>query len=347
VTVLSAEFHDDRSEFKIAPEYRRCLFYGIAGFVLLAATAWWVQSTIRPEQTRVPVLVFVLFAVATFWPLSWRLELDGDGLVRHRLGLADRWSWEDFANGRIQKRYPFNLVDPARPWWSRKLNLQYLDTNHRNRVLAALNQHYRFAETPRVDELTIKYSLRKTATFGRHGLQVIDRGQRHDYRWADVRHLHILRTEAVRQDFRELNLMLPDREIGLRMVAHQGGTSPTWHKATAEQVNDFLLTHVPQQHISVDIVGERPHHPTDIERDLRRLQSEYWQLKICMSVLAVASAGSLLWLAIEGPPIRTLVMTIPFLLLALLFAFVRKQHHDEVTKRQHWLSELSARRAHA
>jgi hypothetical protein len=344
---LSAEAPDDRTEFRIAPEYRRSLFYGIAGFLLLAATAWWVQSTVRPDRTRAPALVFVLFAVATFWPLSWRLELDGDGLVRHRLGLADRWSWEDFANGRIQKRYPFSLVDLERPWWSRKLNLQYLDTNHRHRVLAALNQHYRFAETPSVDELTIKYSLRKTATFGRHGLQVIDRGQRHDYRWADVRHLHILRTEAVRQDFRELNLVLPDREIGLRMVAHQGGTSPTWRKATAEQVNDFLLAHVPQHAISVDIVGERPHHPIDIERELCWLQSQYWQLKVCMSACAAAYVGCLLWWAIEGLLILTLVMTIPFLLLALLFAFVRKQHHDEVTKRQHWLSELRARRAHA
>jgi hypothetical protein len=332
--------------FRIAPELCRSLYYAIAGAILLSSVAWWVESTVKLHAgVHVVSVVFALVGLLTIYPLSWRLELDGEGLVRRRLGLRDDWRWDDFASGRVEKHYQFMLLDPERPWWRRKLVLDSLLDADRQQVLAALNRHYRLPAAPPLPEsLTIRFRLNGTATFARHGIQVAERGQPADYRWADVQHLHIARGDALRRDFAELNLVLPVREIELRMVTHQGGTSPTWRGATAEEINNFLLAHVPEERVSVDTAGQRPHAQRDVEREAQRLRGNLKQFALGMAVCGLLSFGALVWLAVEGPLIRTLWMIVPFALVALVaWAIWRRQVH-ELRTLELWRDELQSQR---
>jgi hypothetical protein len=330
--------------FRIAPQLRRCVYYVIAGAILGASVAWWAESTLKMHGgLHVVLVVFALFGLATAYPLSWRLELDDEGLVRRRLLLRDRWRWDDFASGRIRKPYRFVLVDPERPWWRRTLSLDHVAEADRRQVLAALNRHYRLPDpSPLLDALMTKFRLWKIATFGRDGIQIVDGGRPCDYRWADVRHLHIARSDAVRRDFSELNLVLPDREIGMRILTHQGGTSPSWRGASAEEINDFLLAYVPRDRASVDLVGERAPCQRDVEREMTRLRSA---MRMGISLCALLAAFMLVGLAIEGPQIRALfrtVATIGFLFYVALILW--RGHVKEMRKLALWRIELESER---
>jgi hypothetical protein len=332
--------------FRISPGLRRSVYYLIPGAILLAATARWVELTVRHERLPVVSVAFALLGIATVYPLSWRLALDGQGLVRRRLWFEDHWSWTDFASGRIQKRHKFALIDPERPWWRRKLDLEALTDADRRQVLAAVNCHYRLAEPPRnAESLTVKYRIGRTATFSRHGIELVERGQPHDYRWADVWHLHIARMDAVRRDFAELNLVLPDREIGLRMVTHQHGTSPTWRRASAEEINDFLLAHVPGERVSIDLVGERPHSAIDVDRQIDRVRRELREFAICMGACAMLVVGGLVWLFTQRALIPALIMSSAFLIVALIATITRRRFTTELQKLAQWRSELESERS--
>jgi hypothetical protein len=332
--------------FRITPELRRSSYYLIAGAVLLSGVAWWVEATVKLHGgVHVVSIVFAVLGLAPIYPLTWRLELDGDGIERHRLGIADSWRWDDFASGRIEKQYRFVLLDPERPWWRRRLVLDCLADTDRQQVLAAINRHYVLKTPPELPEsLTIKFRFRRTATFARHGIQIVERRHSYDYRWADVRHLQIARNDALRRDFAELNLVLPDREIELRMVTHQGGTSPTWRGASAEEINDFLIAHAPADRVSIDVVGERPHSAKDVEREVKRLQSDLKQYAVCMAICLLLTVGAFVPLAIEGPLIRTLVMTVPFGVVLLVAVVIRRQQVSKIRELELWRSELESER---
>ena len=85
---MSAEPFFEPREFRVAPEYRCCLYYVMVAGVFLAGVAWWVESTVRLHNgAHVTSVALVLLSVAMIFPLSWRLELNGEGLVRHRCAL--------------------------------------------------------------------------------------------------------------------------------------------------------------------------------------------------------------------------------------------------------------------
>ncbi len=317
--------------FRIAPELRRSLYYAIAGAIALSSVAWWVESTVKiHEGVHVVSVVFALVGVLAIYPLSWRLEVDGDGLVRHRLGVRDHWRWDDFASGRVEKHYQFVLLDPGRPWWCRNLVLDYLRDTDRQQVLALLNPRYRLPTAPPLPEsLTIKFRLR-TATFARHEIQVVERCHPTDYRWADVRHLHIARMDAVRRDFAELDLVLPDREIGLGQ----------WRGASAEETNDFLLSHVSSARISVDVVGERPHCLLDVERAINRTRRELRQSTVYLCGCVIYALGCGVWLLTQFAPILALTIMLPFSIVAWIPTILRRKVTNKHEQLVEWRAEL-------
>jgi hypothetical protein len=341
---LSAVAADKMNEFKLAPEYRRSALYMMVGSVLFTGVAWWVESTVRRDSQYVVSIGCALLGVSMIWPLAWRLELDGDGLARRRLWFFDRWNWEDFGNGQIQKGFRFALDDRQRPWWRRKLDLEYLTDIDRSSVLAAINEHYRLTEPPdRLDELSIKYAFRKTVKFGRSSIQFRDRGQPHDYRWADVRHLRLARLDALRRDFYELDLVLPDREIALRIRAGQHGSYPSWRGAPAEALNEFLLSHLPSDVVSIDIHGARPRHPIDIQRDLNHLKSDDRQLMFCLGFCSLLLVGDVVFSAISvSLMFAAIVGAIALTVISPVLAFGIRERRARQRQLESWLGEAES-----
>ncbi len=59
--------------------------------------------------------------------------------------------------------------------------------------------------------------------------------------WGEVRRVYVTRPDPVRRDFTHLPVLLPGMEIEWKLVTHQGGTTPTWRGATAEEIHEMLF----------------------------------------------------------------------------------------------------------
>ena len=162
-------------------------------------------------------------------PLSWKLTNDGQGIARRRLWLWDSWSWDAFASGRVAKQGRHTFHDPARPWWCRKLRLDHIASNELKELVREINSHYRLPPPPSLPEaITIKYGYWRSTTFDARGVHHAIRGQPREYFWSEVSRIRITRLEPVRRDFEKLQIFLPEEELLLQYVSHQGGRSAMW-----------------------------------------------------------------------------------------------------------------------
>jgi hypothetical protein len=286
---------------RIAPELRRCAVYAVIGALLIAIVAVWATHFVekRPAfNTAVECAVCLMLALAMLVPLRWALRIDHRGVARRLLIGWDLWTWSDFGSGRIRKRHPYTLVDPERPPWWRSLRLGHMSQSDIKQALELINTQYRLPDLPQLsDTLAIKYSLRRSARLDQQGLHLLVAGRPHEYLWNEVRRVHITRMDPVRRDFRSLRITLPDQEIELRLVTHQGGTSPTWRGAAPEEVNEFLCRHVPADRIDEDVYGERPARRTDLERQLTEVRKRLRDLRIMAWVF---SALIMVWFISAG-----------------------------------------------
>ncbi|MCE5268742.1 MAG: hypothetical protein LLG00_12740, partial [Planctomycetaceae bacterium] len=226
------------TEYRISPELRRCCWWGIGGAVLSGCVFYWSAHVRHRDPIGIVIgcAMFLLVAVALTFALHWRVVVDSQGIARRRFGRWDRWTWEDFASGRIGKRHAYILVDPARAWWRRSLNLGYLDSDDIPTVMAAINARYRLPPPPGVpDSLTIKYGFFRRITLDRNGIQLLVRGTPHAYLWGEVGQVDITRMDPLRRDFKCVEIALPDHTIELDLV-----TTP-YKGATAEEINEFLV----------------------------------------------------------------------------------------------------------
>jgi hypothetical protein len=307
----------ERKEYRIAAELRRCCWYLIVGMAVLAGVAYWVEPAVLkrpPINVAAGIVSYCLLATAAALPLRWRLRINEEGMSRRLVFRWDLWSWADIGSGRIAKQHPYTLVDPARTRWLRKLRLGYLASGDRREVLDIINEHYQLPPPPDVPEsLTIKYAFRRRATFDRNGIHLLISGVPHEYLWRDIRQIHIRRMDAKRRDFRELLIVLPDHEIELKLVTHQGGTTPTWRGATSEVMNEMLIHNVASDRIDTTIVGEPIMNREHIERSLQAAQKTLRDFIICMSICGLALIALLIWTAIDDG-------ILPALAMAALFA---------------------------
>jgi hypothetical protein len=305
--------------YRVAPKYRRCAVYVIVGMLLIVAVAIWIGRVVQQRGMVTVFLmcsIFALLALAMIVPLRWRIRVDGIGISRWHFLTWDRWSWSDFAGGTVLKKIPMTLVGPDRPWWRRRLRLEYLSDSDRKDVTELINRHYRLPPPPAIDdELKVRYGFRKSARFDADGIHVVVCNKPMDYQWSDLQRLHITRIDPVRRDFVSLEIVLPDREIELKIVRHQGGTSttwqgatPTWQGATPEEVNEFLLAHAPAERVDVDIAGERPSKPIDVERQLQQARKQLREHQIVTWIFVPALVGILVWMAIDKSLVGALAM---------------------------------------
>lgn len=320
--------------YRIAPELRRCCWYwiGAAPFLALAQAYLLERGTWRPRggQAELPDYIvygyffYAIIALLLCLPLLWRLRLDESGVARRRLFAWDHWPWQDFASGRINKRFGYTLIDPSRPWGRRKMRLDFLAPDQRSEVVAGINAHYRLPPPPAVpDTLTIRLGFRTQAVFDASGIRTLSRGAERSYRWAEVQRLLIERHDPVRRDFVTLQLDLPDHVIELSCLYHDAGKpTPTWSGATAEEVNELLARHVPADRIKVGILGEpAPDFPLRQKR-LVKLKRSLRAAPIWMALLLIVLAATALTVAMRDGvvagtlgPASTLALFGPFFFL--------------------------------
>lgn len=299
--------------FRVAAELRRSAVYVMVCALPLAAFAFWVSRFVQQRSTLEAASISAVLAtlgLAMIVPLRWTLRVEHEGIARRVLLGWDRWRWSDFAAGRIRKQYPCTFVDPERPWWRRKLRFGFMAGDDVKVVLERINAHYRLPPPPQLPHaLRVKYGFRRSAALDATGVHVLASGEPTEYLWSDVRRVHITRIDPIRRDFKTCEVFLPDREIALKIVSHQGGTSPSWRGATPEMVSEFLSRHVPAERIDVDIQGERPARREDAEKQLKQAREAERALRILFRVFTPVLAALLVWTAVAESVWKAVVMT--------------------------------------
>lgn len=324
-------------QYRLAPELRRSCWYVIVGAMVLIPVFYWVARFVQlrgPVDVAVGCSLFGLLGASMFVPLRWRVRLDQHGVSRRLLFRWDLWSWSTLASGRVDKLHPFRLHDPHRPWWRRRLALSYLASGDLQEVIAKINAHYKLPPPPELeDTLTFKYGFRRQATFDRSGLQLMVHQRHRAYAWRDVREVHITRMDPLRRDFASVVITLPDEELELKLFTHQGGTSPTWRGATAEEINEFLLQFVHTDRIHISIAGQPLTKLAHIEKQLSKKEQETRQLTTAMVVIVVLVLGLIVWTAFTHGLLLAAAVGAKFTLFpgTLLF-YVYRERRAEISR---------------
>jgi hypothetical protein len=334
--------------YRMAPELRRSAVYVLVALPLLAPVAFWVALFAQQRSILEATLIcsfLVALGMGMFLPLRWAVRVDDQGVARRWLIRWDLWSWDDFASGRIEKRHPFTFVDPLRPWWRRRLRLDYLDGVERMEVSDLINGRYRLPPSPpRRECLQIPYGFRRSVRLDWRGVHLLTRGTPHEYLWSDVRRVHIVRMDPLRRDFTVLELFLPDHEIELKLLPQQGTTNPSWRGATAEEINDFLLALIPPDRVDIDIHGARPRKAIDVERFIAQAQQNDRCLRVCLGVSLSLLIVVVIWMALHN-----VLQSLAMLALCAIFCpvvwFVHRESQGRIRKWETWLAELHAAEA--
>jgi hypothetical protein len=321
--------------YRIAPELRRCCWYIIAGAIGLVIVFHWIARFVQnraPVDVAVGCVLFVLLAAAMALPLRWKLRVDQQGVARRLVFRWDSWAWADFATGRVYKLHPYTLCDPERPWWRRKLRLDYMASGEVQDVISAINGHYQLPAPPDVPAtLTIKYGFRRSVTFDHDGIHLMICGRPHEYSWRELRDIHVTRMDPVRRDFKSLLITLPDQDIELTLVTHQGGTSPTWRGATSEEINEFLFQTVAAERIHVSIAGESLTKREHIEKKLQHAEGTKRDLVMMVAIFAPLMIATLVWMAMaDGILVALLMVAVCVAALGPTFIFVFRSHTKQI-----------------
>jgi hypothetical protein len=267
----------------LAPEYRRCALYVVVAAGALPVVAWLARHLV-PQRTSanwVGLLVMnVLIAVAGLAVLGWRLRLDATGIARRRLLTWDLWPWGAFRDGRIKEDVQWATFHwPGHGWWRDRLTLQLLREEDRETALRTIDKFWVRQEPPGLPkELLIRYAFQRQAEFSARGIVLTHRGVVRRFHWDDVHSVRIDRLERARNDFRELELVLPG-EI-LRFQAHRanGQTSHTWSGGRDQErpesavVAGLILRYAPPGRVLVYSLTEPPASPHEWARARERLE---------------------------------------------------------------------------
>ena len=191
------------------------------------------------------------------------------------------------------------------------MRLGYMCSDDARRALDLINERYRLPASPEVpDTLTLKYGFRRSVTFDAGGIHLLVRGEPREYLWGEMRRIHTTRMDPLRRDFNNLEIVLPEESIELKMITHQGGASPSWRGPTPEEVNEVLRRYSPDERIDVDIHGERPTKRIDIEDRLNEVKKKRRELRIIVCLFVPITVAMFIWTAFGGNVVKGLVMAV-------------------------------------
>jgi hypothetical protein len=328
---------------RIMPELRRSAYYVLASGVPLALVAYCVarfaQGRSIASAACVSGILFLL-CMTMIVPLRWALRIDDHGIARRLLFRWDLWMWADFSSGGIAKRHRYTLTDPARPWWRRKLTLDYMAEKDIAFTLGLINAHYKLPVAPPLpDDLTVRYAFRRSARLDAKGIHLQGPNEGRTYLWNEVRRVHITRMDPVRRDFWRLELVLPDREILLTVTKQNGCVCNSWSGATAETINDALVRFVSPERIDVDILGEQPARRIDIEKQLAKIRKNDRELRQCLWVLWPLAVGCFIWMGVERSAVGAVIMAGLFFMNTVpLMYFARRESQSHRRKLEQQLA---------
>jgi hypothetical protein len=255
-------------EFRAAREARRGAYYVLAAIPPLAAIGVVVSRYCGLPDAE-PIAYTMLLVVGSLAALRWKVRIDEHGISRRWFYRWDFWPWEDLASGRIEKRHPYTLLDPRRPWWRRRLALEFMAPAEIRRAMELVNARYRLPDPPAIPEaLDICYGFRRRALLDAKGICIHERGEVRQYLWNEVIRCHVTRMDPLRRDFKRLELSLPGHEFEFTLF--QNGMNPSWRGATAAVVDEFLKRCIAADRIDVDVDGEKPVKRIDVAKDLER-----------------------------------------------------------------------------
>jgi hypothetical protein len=315
LTTPTSEAQGPGRVFRLAPEYRRCGAYLVLFCLLLAALEvglklvgltplTWGQLVANPLTVMAVALVGVPV-------LTWRYALRADdrGVWRRRFFRWDLWPWEAFATGAVRAgTSKDSWVDPARPWHSRYLLLEFLAEADRAAVAERVRQVWTPAALPLPEEVEVRYGLGDRLALSRRGIVFRRRGSDQDrfYRWYEVVQVRVTRVDHTRRDFRTLELVLPREASPVRLRFQQ--FSRSWQGPDAEVVLAFLQQHVPAERVQVTALSGPPRDRAEADRRLadldradRQLRKGRWVVAALLLAYCLLQMTRILTSARRGP----------------------------------------------
>jgi hypothetical protein len=228
--------------YYLSRELRRAACWGIGGALLLAPIQWYVFAHIQQRGIAdqiIGVLFFVLVALSLLQCLLPRIRVDKTGVSRRSLWTWDLWSWDEFASGTLRGGFSANqFVSAARPMWRRKLSLGVLEPADAVAIGDLIRRVWVLPDVGPVPEtLTIqmRWPGRPRLHLSRSGIKIEKAGVRQSYGWQELKSITIWRAETGRQDFREMELILPDQKFKLlRRESDSGGEWNNWTSCSSE-----------------------------------------------------------------------------------------------------------------
>ena len=322
----------DRRTYRMAPELRRSAIDAMIGFALLAIATYWVCNLLErgPLGTVISCAVFAAISMAMIFPLRWSTCADESGVSRRQLLRWDLWTWSDFSSGRIEKS-GFTLIDPQRSWWHKCIVLDFVADGERKELVDLINKHYEMPMPPPMAEmLEIKWGFRHRLELLWHGIRFHTRGGTFCYGWKDVRRLRITRLDSLRRDFVRLTLSFSDQEIDLGR--HKG--APIWRGASAEELNEFLVAHVPSDRVNVDIEGEFPLRREDVQKEIDQFRTSVRGLRYCMAGCGVLFLGLLIAVVVDEGVMRALRIAIMIGLTVPIYWLLEREFKKRIAERE-------------
>ena len=278
--------------YKASPELRRCCWYLLLAACVVPVLLLYIHLVVlqRPWLGCAIAAVFIggICFLPALFGLTWRVELREHSLARRLLFWWDEWCWDDFANGRVEKSIGYRLVHRDRPWWRRRMRLEFLGPVNVRPVFDAINRHFALPQAePVAAELTLLLRPTGELTLRPEGLELRKRKQTTTYSWNQVQYLCLRREDPKRRDFNTLHVGLADQEVTLRRFVHNGVVHTIWKGATVEQVSDWISEYAPN-HLVHDSSDELM-PPEFLERRLTEARRKYagvwWLFAVTTAVL--------------------------------------------------------------
>lgn len=269
-------------------------------------------------------------------PLLWRLKIDRDGVSWRWLFLGDTWTWFDFESGWVEKVSRSKFYDATRSWGSRGLELRYLAKEDLRQVMAIINQHYVLPPAEKAKSLLTIQKMpwkNKAIHLSEDGIQLGKGPKSRSYEWSEVSDIHIIRSDAVRRDFSELVITVPDETTDF---VHVVSEREVWVGASVEEINELLFKYAAAK-IRVSLEGDPQAQAVQTWRELRHLQKSLfpsWILMLSLGALYVFCASWLcvdFWFGFDADGVTKLVVAIGASMLPLagimgaLYFFVRRR----------------------
>jgi len=327
VPAMLAELEEHPREFRLAWRWRRLLW--LAGFApLVYLTAILLIHTVVRGLPLAPqssqdlwlsagniLLPLLLSAWCFHKAWAWRVRIDREGISWRRRWCWRRWTWQDFAEGKLQRQRDATggYIDVG---IGQTLDLGFLsviesrpevDFQLVNSICLAF-----WAPPPLdlPDELTVKVEtgIAKHMRVWLHaeGVSIVEREIKTTYSWNGVR-ARFLRLDDRHPAFQILHLVVSERDI--RLSALRG--SRNWKGPDATCIGAFLQQHLAPEQVEEATIAWPPQTRLDVELQREAMELDYRTFKLAGCATAVLMMFAPLidydWLLWIGLPFVLLV----------------------------------------